>query len=202
MKSDVIKVSTGEAGMEETLRQAERTAQYKGLSPRNALHLRLLTEETMGMMRSITGEREGLFWIEDEDGVFQLHLAVKTRMNSDKRGQLLSAATTGKNESAKGLMGRLRDFFDRGTDEDVASFTSPMLLPGLYDHSALSDIDWEWSMTRYQDELSARVKENDLAAKEAWDELEKSVVVHVADEVKVSIRGDQVEMIIYKKMNG
>ena len=110
----------------DALAQAEKVAAYKELSPKSALHLRLLTEEMMGMMRSITGEPNGFFWIEDEDGVYQLHLQVKTRMNTDRRERLLSASSSGGNESAKGLMGRLRDFFDRGADEDVAQFASPV----------------------------------------------------------------------------
>ena len=37
-------------------------------------------------------------------------------------------------------------------------------------------------------------------AAEAWDELEKSVVSHVADDVKISIEGWQTEMVIVKKL--
>ena len=37
-------------------------------------------------------------------------------------------------------------------------------------------------------------------AAEAWDELEKSVVAHVADDVKVSIHGRTVEMVIIKAL--
>ena len=154
----------------------------------------------MGMMRSITGETDGKFWIEDADGVYQLHLQVVTRMDSQKRNQLLAASSTGKNDSAKGLMGRLRDFFDRGADEDIASFTSPLLLPGMYGESSTPTLDWEWSMMEYEDALSYRVKQNDSAAKEAWDELEKSVVARVADDVRISIKGRTVEMTILKKM--
>ena len=54
-------------------------------------------------------------------------------------------------------------------------------------------------MRRYEDVLSARV-EQDSAAREAWDELEKSVVKNVADDVKVAISGGYVEMIILKKL--
>lgn len=201
MKTDVILVSSKGTQIETVLSQVEKVAAYKGLTGKNALHLRLLTEEMMGMMRSITGETEGKFWIEDEENVYQLHLQVTTRMDSGKRDQLLSAASTGKNESAKGLMGRLRDFFDRGADEDIASFTSPLLLPGVYEHSSTPTLDWEWSMMRYEDALSYRIKENDAKAREAWDELEKSVVAKVADDVKVSIRGRTVEMTIVKKLS-
>ncbi|MBR5751643.1 MAG: hypothetical protein IKX84_04555, partial [Clostridia bacterium] len=136
----------------------------------------------------------------DEDGVFQLHLQVTTPMNSMKRERLLSSSSSGKNESAKGLMGRLRDVFDRSADEDVSAFTSPMLLPGAYEYSEKAGLNWEWSMTHYQQELASLVAMRDEAAQKAWDELEKSVVSHVADEVKVSIRGRIAEMIIIKKI--
>lgn len=200
MKSDVIIVTSGESQIESALSQAEKVAVYKELTGKNALHLRLLTEEMMGMMRSITGETEGRFWIETEENVYQLHLQVKTRMDSVKREQLLSASSTGKNESARGLMGRLRDFFDRGTDEDVAAITSPLLLTGMHEDISATTLDLEWSMMRYADALSSRVQENDDDAKAAWDELEKSVVAKVADDVKVAIQGNTVEMCIVKKM--
>jgi hypothetical protein len=186
--------------MEVALDQADRMAAYKQLPKKAALHLRLLTEEMMGMMRSITGETEGRFWIEDDEkGEYRLHLQVNTRMDSGKRDLLLSASTSGKNESAKGLMGRLRDLFDRGADEDVACFSSPILLPEAMECSSSPTLDWEWSMTRYETELASRISRDDASAREAWDELEKSVVARVADDVKVSIRGQQVEMIIIKK---
>ena len=200
MKTDVIVVSSKGRRMEQALLQAEKTAAFKGLSPKSALHLRLLTEETMGLMRSITGETEGQFWIEDRDGVFEVHLLVETRLTSLKREKLLEVSSSGKNESAKGLMGKIRDFFDQGADLDVSGLTSPLLLAGAYEHSSTATLDWEWSMARYEDELSTRVERREEDALEAWDELEKSVVAHVADDVKVSIRGPRVEMIILKKM--
>lgn len=199
MKTDVILVSAKGAQMEKALAQVDKVADYKDLSPKNKLHLRLLTEEMMGMMRSLTGESEGSFWIEDSDSVYRLHLEVVTSMDSSKREQLLAASSSGKNESARGLMGRLRDFFDRGADEDIAAISGPMMMQGMYDYSSTPSLDWEWSMLRYEEALSAQVRENRSEAKEAWDELEKSVVAHVADDIKVSIRGRRVEMIIEKK---
>ena len=197
MKTDVIVVSSQGKQMETALREAEKVSAYKGLSPKSALHLRLLTEEMMGMMRSITGEASGEFWIEDKDGVYQLHLRVETRMNMEKRESLLSASTTGKNESAKGLMGKLRDFFERGAGDE--SF-SPLMMAGMYDDPMSSSMDWAWAMSRYEEAVSAHMEQDEQAA-EAWDELEKSVVARVADEVKVSIRGNNAEMIIIKKLD-
>ena len=201
MKTDVIVVSSRGRQMAAALNQVDKVAAYKELTDRSALHLRLLTEEMMGLMRSITGETEGRFWIEDQDGVYELHLVVTTNMDSGKRDRLLSAASSGKNESAKGLMGRIRDFFDRSADEDVASLSSPLILPGAYDRSSTPALDWEWSMVRYEEALTHCVEENQAGAVQAWDELEKSVVAHVADDVKVSIRGRTVELTILKQLD-
>ena len=197
MKTDVIVVSTMGSRMETALEQAEKVAAYKGLTAKEALQLRLLTEEMMGLVRSITGKKEGRFWIEDQDGEYALHLQVDTRLTSEKREQLLSVSATGKNESAKGLMGRLRDFFDWGSDEDLAA--SPLYLPDMYEFSSVPALDYEWSMVRYESALAKRI-DTDQKAQEAWDELEKSVVKHVADDVRVSIRSGVVELIILKKI--
>ncbi|MBR6955047.1 MAG: hypothetical protein IKH77_08460 [Clostridia bacterium] len=200
MKTDIITVSSRGRHMEEALEQVDKLSAYKGLSPKGALHLRLLTEEMMGMMRSITGETEGRFWIEDEEGVYRLHLQVETRMDSGKRERLLSASSSGRNDAARGLMGRLRDFFDRGADEDIAAYASPMLLSGMFEASSTPALDLDWSMVRYEEALAGYDRESNQEALEAWDELEKSVVARVADDVRVSIRGRDVEMVIVKKL--
>ena len=200
MRSDVIEVSSRGEKMEAALKQADKVAAYKEMSPKNAVHLHLLTEEMMGLMRSITGDVTGKFWIEDENDEYQLHLQVEKWLTSETREKLLAASTTGKNSAAKGLMGRLRNFFEVGADEDVVAYTNPLVLPGMYETAAAPKMDWEWSMVQYEEALASTRQENRETVQEARDELEKSVVAHVADDVKVSIRGRVVEMIIYKKM--
>ena len=197
MRTDVIAVSSRGARMESALLQVDKVAAYKGLSAKNALHLRLLAEEAMGLMRSITGETEGLFWIEDQDDEYELHLQVKTTLSEEERTRLLSVSSTGKNESAKGIMGRLRAFFDWESDEDAAD-CSGLFLPDAMASSPM--LDWEWSLRRYESALYSRVTQNAPGAREAWDELEKSVVKNVADDVRVYIRSGIVELVILKKL--
>lgn len=200
MKTDVITVSSKGARMEAALIQAEKVAAYKEMNHKSALQLRLLAEEMMGLMRSITGDMTGEFWIEDENEVYELHLRTEKWLTSEKREKLLATSTTGKNESAKGLMGRLRNFFEIGADEDVAAYTNPLILPGMYEHSASPTMDWEWSMVQYQEALSASQPGAVQEVQEARDELERSVVAHVADDIKVGIKGRTVEMTIIKKL--
>jgi len=190
MKTDVILISSEGEGTKEALDLAEKAALYRGIAPKSALHLRLLTEELLGMMRSITKTCEGRFWIESIGANFQLHLQTETFVSFDKREQLLQASSSGKNEAAKGIMGKIRTFFDPLDG-----------MPTYFSLNADGVADAQmWSMRAYEQNI-AIMMENDMAeAQEAWDELEKSIVSHVADEVKVSIRGREVEMVIYKKM--
>ena len=200
MRTDIIEVSSWDDRIGTVLSHVEKMAVYKELPPKQTMHLRLLAEEMMSMMRSITRGMHGEFWIEDEDQVYELHLRVRTVMDSEKREQLLSASSSGKNESSRGLMGKLREMFERGAEESDF-FASRELTAGLYDCEPSTPGSWDWSMMQYEDALYTGVMNNDAAAKEAWDELEKSVVAHVADEVKVSIRGREVEMTVIKKLS-
>ena len=96
MKSDVIEVSSKGAKMEAALKQADKVAVYKEMSPKNAMHLHLLTEEMMGLMRSITGDVTGKFWInDDEEGVYELHLQVEKWLTSETREKLLTTGIDG-----------------------------------------------------------------------------------------------------------
>ena len=194
MKTDVITLSNQDSSLEEALRQVDKVAAYKDLSEKNTLDLRLLAEEMMGMVRSITGEKDGVFWIEDENGVYALHLQVRTLMDEEQRRQLISASSQGKNEATRGLMGKLRAFFELAGEAPVYS---GLLMPGgapqMYGSLA-------WSLESYREQLRQYGKENSAEAREAWDELEKSIVAHVADDVKVSIRGRTAEMAVIKKI--
>lgn len=191
MKGDIIIVSSNGSNMDRVLKETEKVAAYKELSKKSALHLRLLTEEMLGMMRSITGTTEGCFWIEDEDNDFRLHLQVESQTDFEQREKLLTASKSGKNEAAKGFMGKIRSFFE--PVEGVPLFIDPALDPtGAY---------LMWSMRTYQEQLAKEMAQKREGASEAWDELEKSVVSHVADDIKVSISGRLVEMVICKKID-
>lgn len=194
MKTDIITISNDGTNMEDALAQVEKVSAYKGLSPKDTMHLRLLAEETMALMRAVTGNVNGEFWMEDEEQLYTLHLKVRTLMDQKKREQLLSTSTSGKNEAERGFMGKIRSFFE-------PSSSVPMFSAGLGGGSPQMYQSYVWSMEDYKDQLRQYNEENQNEAKEAWDELEKSVVGHLADDVKVFIRGRIVEMTIAKRLS-
>jgi hypothetical protein len=190
MKSDVIAVSSREDKVELVLKHTERVAAYKDLSHKGALHLRLLAEEMMSMVRAIAGNVSGKFWIENEGDEYALHLRVETDADYSAREKLISVSTTGENEAHRGFMGKIRAFFE--PFETAPAYFDPEL--------DATGSNMVWSMRSYQEQLRQYVSENRAGAAEAWDELEKSVISHVADDIKVSIRGRTVEMTVTKKI--
>ena len=73
------------------------------------------------------------------------------------------------------------------------------MMSGVYDNAQDILHDVEWSMVKYREDIYSTKDENAEHAA-AWDELEKSVITHVADEIKVFIHNQQAEMVVYKKL--
>jgi hypothetical protein len=193
MKTDVIVISNDGNNMKAVLDQVDALAAREGLSPENALFLHLLGEETLALMRAITGEVDGEFWIENRENVYELHLKVETLIDADERKKLLSASTTGRNEATQGFRGKLRAFFQPSADVPVFESGFAYGAPQMYGN-------YVWSMEDYREQLRQYREQNAKGSHEAWDELEKSVLSRVADDVRVSILGRTVEMTIVKEM--
>ena len=210
MQTDKIRVASNGSGREQALLEAEKYAQYEGLGRKEALQLRLLTEETLGMVTAIAGDFDADFWIENaETGVCRLHLIAKTAMNSAKKKELVAVSTTGRNEAAKGFMGRIRELIenslileDDATDPLAArSGANPAYFATMGmcepDIMAADSMLYLWSLERYR-EAVAENQETSQECRDAWDELEKSIVASIADNVLVSVSGKTVELIIEK----
>ena len=201
MKTRVIPVNSKGEGIDEALRQTELVAESYHLSDKQTLQLRLLGEEMMGMLRAVTGEMAADYWIEEENGRFALCLSADTKMYIDKRDKLIALSSSGKNAAATGFMGKLRAMLDAVATPEAEGLPSSLDL-GMTAMDAASSIwMWHsmstWSMATYKAALEER-KDTEGEAKEAWDELEKSIVANLADEVKVAVKGNNVEIVIYK----
>lgn len=207
MVSDVIHVSADGAGTAEALKQAEAVAVYKSLSNKDSMQLQLLTGEMMGMMKGLTGRHDADFWIDTQDNNVRLHLKADTVMNTEMRQKLMAVSTSGKNAAVKGIMSKISDLFSRILEPADSSYESMniagwnavdlsagMLASGINVTGRSMSITPTdvWSFNKYKDSIK------DDGAAEEWDELEKSIVANIADEIEIGIADGAVEMIIYK----
>ena len=174
MKTDIIRIEQNGNGFEAALAETRKAAvAWGGLGSTDTLHLQLITEEMLSLVRSITGEIEAGFWIEAEDRNYTMHLLTKTSMDKEKRYQLISSSTSRKNEAAKGFLGKLRDIIEQALAAEV-----------VHDYTEIPN-ELENDISYHPDE-------------EEWDGYERSVLRRIADDIKIAIRGGEVEMTVLK----
>ena len=174
MRSDIIAIDNQGNGFDEAMAQTKKTAAFRGISHKDEISLQLLTEETLSMIRSVTGKMEASFWIDCEGRRFELNVTTNAALDKEQRALLISSSSSRKNEAAKSFLGRLRDAFEEAmaSEADQDYFELPVEL---------------------QADLSGRMFVNP-----EWDRYEKSVLLRLADNVKIGIRGKTVSMTVIK----
>ena len=191
MKTERFKVRSNGDGMEAALDAAENFAREVGLDEKNSCRVRLLAEETMSMVRSIVEDFEADFWLEENASKCTLHLTAETFMTIGKKRRLIDASTDKKNAASVGIMGKIRDIIEMGfgtTDTMYMSMGGIMTMqPDVY----------LWSLDNYRQDIK-NASDDDSQIAEALDELEKSIVANIADDVRVAVRGNNIEMVIEK----
>lgn len=179
----------GEQAGAEALKEAEAFAGLCGLSEKNALHLRLLAEELLGMATGLLELRGGSFRIEAEKKEFRLRLTARADVGEQAKERLLGASSTGENALTRGVTGKILQALDFLLVAPPAGAVIPM---GMHGGMVPSAASMEWSLECYR----KSVAQEDKAM--AWDELEKSVLGKLADDIRVGVRSDRVEITILK----
>ena len=199
MKTELISITPAGAGKDKALELTEKTGAFCGLDHKSALRLRLLSEELIELMRTFTGELKGDFWLEAKDSTVEVHLKTEIPMDQQTKKELLSVSSTGKNAAAKGFMGKIRDMISTATlpeDPETKAMTEQALgLMALGCQAGSYSGSYSWSMSSY---VTSIEKAEEIQAQEAKDELEKSIVANLADDVTVHIVNSDVEITIYK----
>ena len=172
MKSDVISITNHGDGFEQALEETRKVSAYKGLGEKESLHLTLFTEEMLSIARIVAGDMTASFWIETEGDTFVLHMSTRSRLDKQMRAQLIETATSRRNEAANSFLGKIRDAFEQA-----------MAAEHTYDEAPYDVME-------------------DIAGREIsdpeWDQFECSILRKLADTVRVSIRGDEVDMTVRK----
>ena len=205
MKSDVFMLNSDAGRMAAARYATEDFAHGIGLERHEVLQLELLTEETLGMVKALVDDFYGQLWYEAEGKRCEIHLQATADVNTDQREELLSMSTSGRNAAAKGFMAMLKDVvsgavhsFGRSMNDygrEVARYgiVNPADVGGF----AVDAMVPIWTLQTYREGLDTQ-RLSDGSAEEAWDELEKSIVGKLADDIIVGVKGDRIEMVIVK----
>ena len=196
MKSNICKIDNGTKDLAAILEESERVAKYNGLNEKQTLELRLLCEEIDGMLPNIIDNFDGELWIDFEDGICKVNVSVKIpEFNSGKKEELIAIAKDKKNAAAVGIVGKIRNvienfFLDEGSTDAMAHSGAFGASTGF---SEGVDYSYLWTLEQYK---SAVKKEEQ---RDEWDELEKSVIASVADDIIVGVKGKCADITAVKK---
>lgn len=196
MKSNVCTIEKGTRDLNAILAECERVAEYNGLTDKQSLHLRLLCEEVDGMLPNIIDDFTGSLWIEYDAGICQVKVSIKIpELNAGRKRELIEISSNKKNASAVGIAGKIRcaieDFLLN--EEEYATYTSAGLFHPSASFSEGVNYSYVWSLEQYKDVINREEQG------EAWDELEKSIIASVANDVIVGVKGNQADITIVKK---
>ena len=196
MISNICKIEPGTRDLDAILKESERVAEYNGLTEKQALQLRLICEEMDGMIPNIIDDFKGSFWIEFDNGVCRARASIKIpELDASSKKRLIEVSSNKKNASAVGIVGKIRcaieDFLLN--EEAYVSSTSAELCQPSAGYGEGVDYSYMWSLDRYR---SSADKE---AEPIVWDELERSVIASVADDVIVGVKGNLADIIVVKK---
>ena len=169
VKSEVIRIDNHGNGFRDATEEAERTGTDGGLDRRDTLNLVLLAEEMLGMAGTVTGDLNASFWVEHTGRQYELFLTTQTSMDKKKKKWLkASVRPEKKKKSPQSLQEKLGNIYERALA------------------SGSDDICFD---------LPAGA---DRAASGEWDGFERSVLLRLADTVRIAIYGSEVRMTVRK----
>ena len=194
MKSNVCKICNGTLDLDAILKESEKVAVYNQLNEKQTLQLRLLCEEVDGMLPNIIDEFCGDFWIDFEDGVCKINVAIEfDEFTANKKKELIKIAKNKKNAAATGIMGKIRSALeDLFLDSEMNKTYDMARLFNVANENCFGvDYSYMWSLKQYKQVVKKEEKE--------WEELEKSIITTIADDVIVGVKGRCANIVIIKQ---
>ena len=204
MVSDKFMVNSDAERMAASRYATESFAWKAKLNKRDTLRLDLLVEETLGMVKATLEEFYGQLWFVENDRVCEIHLEVTGDMDSARKRELIDLSSSGTNAAARGFMSRVGEVITsilRGLGDSIDMYGQETIRYGVVHtpYSAAPGMDMTpiWTLQSYRSDLE-QARGGDREA-EALEDLEKSIVASLADDIVVGVKGDRVDMIITRK---
>ena len=208
MRSEKIHLKSGGKDVSKILELIESFSYELDLDDRNMLRIRLLGEELVGLVNSMDLEFDAEFWMEYDNVDDMLHLDLRTLVNPARQKEFLALSKSDP-KKPKGIMARIKGIvqnmmvsIDEADQLQLASTQGvPYAMYGMMDAESSRVIDsaMVWSLQRYRSSVDQNVK-NDEEAITGHDDLEKSVIANIADDVSVGIKDSRVSLVVTKKL--
>ena len=171
VRSDTVRVTAGGDRISEAVETAREFAQKQRLDQKSTLQLELMTEETIRIIGSIAESAKAKLWIDGSGLKYRIHLTFPASVGSDEYKKLLSLASSGKNEAVKTISAKIWETMVTGL--------------GSGSESTTKTDQFEWSLRNDEPDIS---------------QIAESILVALADDIKVSVTRDQVQLLVIKSV--
>ncbi len=168
-RTNTLRFKTENVNMEKAMETVHLFSRRQRLDVRKTRQMELLTEESIGIIKNIVSDAKVSFWIEGSGLIYRIHLAFSARIGSEEYKKLLSLSSSGRNEAARAFPGRLWEIIVRGIDSQTD------------DRQEKSSYEWNLS----EETVSA-------------EQIGEFILAAIADDIKVSVRKDKVELLVIK----
>ena len=160
-------------------------------------HLYLLAEETLGMVGQMLDVYDGQLWLEGTAAGYEIVLEADAHENND--GKNVPAASPEGFMAKVAVMMNCSYMFESMAEmpEDLAGMLPDYMSYGMRESKESPAWAGRWSLSAYRYRLMER-REEKPAARLALEELEKSIVAQLADEVTIGIHGHRIRLVISK----
>lgn len=171
LRTDTVNIVTSSGHIEAALETVRSFAEKQRLSQHASMQLELMTEEIIGIAGSIVDKAKAKLWVDGSGVKYRIHLSFPASIGTDEYKKLLALSSSGKNEAVKTLAGKIWE----------------KMVAGIKTTSEDShEGDYEWSLqSSGQDEDS---------------EIGESILASIADDIRVSVTRDKVELVVVKSV--
>lgn len=181
--------------LKKVLEEVDFAATSNQLTHKQAIRLRLLAEEMIGIEKGILGFVRGEFYMENDQKEYKLHLDAQLYLEFSEREAFVNVSSDKRNEAYRGFKGKLLQVIDSMTGANAAADGGiPPIASGYMENDIITGFQSNgldlWQLTRYEEESRNN--------QEIWDEMEKSIVARLADEILIGFRDGRLTMTVIK----
>ncbi|MCR5626250.1 MAG: alpha/beta hydrolase [Lachnospiraceae bacterium] len=205
MRTEIVNLNSRGEGNDVVLGLAEEIAEHYSLEQKKALHLRLLTEEMIELVKSLAGDFESAVYMESNKNECELNFKVKTIMDEEKRKKILLSTDNLSGETI--ISEKVRTILETGPylykkgesieEEGIIKAEADVINEIGDDISEKKDEAYVWSLQSYA--MSSFYDEENNINPEKWKEVRRSIIANIADDVRIYIFKDIVQVIaVYK----
>lgn len=199
-KSKICKMDGSKDSTKRALSEVDRYMAAENVHKKMGDRVRLLAEEVILLTNSMTDVSNGELFVERNGVDYEICFKADATIDKAAIKKFTSISSTGSNEAYSGVAGLINRAID--TMVSMGENIKKPDMENVMDKSIIkSDDDTKWSLNSYKEKCSTNKngETDDKLSEIINDEIEQSLLTTLSDDVKISVRANQVHIRVLVK---